>query len=184
MWERMNFVPKEIYHYTKRENLEKILYDGYIKHGSDMMCCVSGSLSDAFMIIGNTIMRGGAAYYSVEGIKLCYPRFIPSDYVIIKSDVRYSKWDKWYWWFDNGDVGLGGVMKKMKITYEKMKLFYMGNLRLDNVEVLEVTDYMQDYCYQNKGGQWCLNGKLNPLSPESLSLEERAEYEKEGGFIL
>lgn len=180
----MNFVPKEIYHYTKRENLEKIFNDRYIKHGLDMTCCVSGSLSDVFTVMGNTIMREGAAYYGVDGIKLYYPKFIPLDYVIIKSTGRYSKWDKWYWWFDNGDVGLEVVMKKMKITYEKMKMFYMGNLRLDKIEVLEVVDYIQDYCYQNSGGQWCLIGKLNPLSPESLSLEERAEYEKEGGFIL
>lgn len=77
--------PSEVYHLTKKENLNSILEDGMIRRFSDMECwfCVDLQKMKAYM--ERTVMCEGKPYYSVAGQLCRYPQFVPEDYVLLKG---------------------------------------------------------------------------------------------------
>lgn len=80
--------PSEVYHLTKKENLNSILEDGMIRRFSDMECwfCVDLQKMKAYM--ERTVMCEGKPYYSVAGQLCRYPQFVPEDYVLLMRKDR------------------------------------------------------------------------------------------------
>ena len=86
--------PSEVYHLTKKENLNSILDDGMIRRFSDMECwfCVDLQKMKAYM--EQTVMCEGKPYYSVAGQLCHYPQFVPEDYVLLKLTPCWQE-DSW-----------------------------------------------------------------------------------------
>lgn len=89
--------PSEVYHLTKKENLNSILEDGMIRRFSDTECwfCVDLQKMKAYM--EQTVMCEGKPYYDVTGQLCRYPKFVPEDYVLLKL-IPCRQEDNWYRW--------------------------------------------------------------------------------------
>ena len=76
--------PSEVYHLTKKENLNSILEDGMIRRFSDTECWFCADLPKMKAYMEQTVMCEGKHYYSVTGQLCRYPKFVPEDYVLLK----------------------------------------------------------------------------------------------------
>ena len=65
--------PSEVYHLTKKENLNSILEDGMIRRFSDTECWFCADLPKMKAYMEQTVMCEGKHYYSVTGQLCRYP---------------------------------------------------------------------------------------------------------------
>lgn len=96
-YERLTISPAEVYHLTRRENLERILGDGRIRPGDGRECWFCLSLPDMLRYMEYTVMKEGAPYVAANYTVKRYPKFEPEDYVILKLTPRYQNglWVRW-----------------------------------------------------------------------------------------
>ena len=90
-------IPSEVYHLTKKANLESILDDGAIRRFDDTECWFCESLAKMKAYMEQTVLCEGKPYYGAGG-RLChYPKFEPEQYVILKLTPcrREGNWYRW-----------------------------------------------------------------------------------------
>lgn len=127
-YERISAPKAELYHYTKKENLERILSDGRIRRFKDTECWFCASLEDTLRLMELTAMNEGGLYIGVNGLPMRYPKFIPNDYVILKVTPRYSNGD-WVRWQQEVAGHCTEEQKALTQEFSSLKLGYRGDLK-------------------------------------------------------
>lgn len=133
--------PSEVYHLTKKENLNSILEDGMIRRFGDMECwfCVDLQKMKAYM--EQTVMCEGKPYYSVAGQLCRYPQFVPEDYVLLKLTPCWQE-DSWYRWEQEIPAGSPAELVRAAHEFSALKIGYRGDLAFHNAEVIDVPQFL------------------------------------------
>ena len=77
-------IPSEVYHLTKKANLESILDDGTIRRFDDTECWFCESLAKMKAYMEQTVLCEGKPYYGAGGQLCRYPKFEPDEHIILK----------------------------------------------------------------------------------------------------
>lgn len=135
--------PTELYHYTKRENLEKILEDGRIRRFGDRETWFCQSLDDMLKLMEATVMQEGKPYIKVGGSIGRYPEFVPEDYVILKLIPRWQS-GEWVRWMQEVPDDSPQELKSAAYSFSMLKIGFRGDLKFQkNPEVIEVAELLQ-----------------------------------------
>ena len=134
-------IPTEVYHLTKRENLESILADKRIRRFGDTECWFCRSPEDMLRYMEYTVLCEGKPYIATGGRIQRYSKFVPEDYVLLK--LTPSKWeDKWYQWNQELPANASPEVKEQAREFSELKIGYRGDLRFSKVEVLDLKQIM------------------------------------------
>ena len=135
--------PSEVYHLTKKENLNSILEDGMIRRFSDTECwfCVDLQKMKAYM--EQTVMCEGKPYYDVTGQLCRYPKFVPEDYVLLKL-IPCRQEDNWYRWEQEIPAGSPAALVRAAHEFSVLKIGYRGDLAFHNAEAIDVPRFLAE----------------------------------------
>ena len=134
-------IPTEVYHLTKRENLESISADKRIRRFGDTECWFCRSIPEMLRYMEYTVLCEGKPYIATGGHVARYPKFQPEDYVLLK--LTPSKWeDKWYQWNQEVPQNASQELKAQAKEFSELKIGYRGDLRFSRMEVIELTQIM------------------------------------------
>ena len=135
--------PTELYHYTKRENLEKILGDGRIRRFGDRETWFCQSLEDVLKLMKATVMMEGKPYIKVSGSIGHYPAFVPEDFVILKLTPRWQN-GEWVRWMQEVPDDSPQELKSAAYSFSMLKVGFRGDLKFQkDPEVIEVAELLQ-----------------------------------------
>ena len=135
--------PSEVYHLTKRENLDSILDDGKIRRFNDSECWFCEDLLKMKAYMEETVLCEGKPYSAVGGQLCHYPKFIPEDHVILKMTPRRSD-DNWYRWDQEVPPGSPKEVVKAAREFSELKIGYRGDLSFCNAEIIDVPQFVRD----------------------------------------
>ena len=134
-------IPTEVYHLTKRENVESILADKRIRRFGDTECWFCRSPEDMLWYMEYTVLCEGKPYIATGGVLKHYPRFVPEDHVLLK--LTPAKWeDKWYHWNQELPPNASQAVKDQAEEFSQLKIGYRGDLRFSRMEVIELSQIM------------------------------------------
>ena len=134
-------IPSEVYHLTKKANLESILDDGAIRRFDDTECWFCESLAKMKAYMEQTVLCEGKPYYGAGG-RLChYPKFEPEQYVILKL-TPCRREGNWYRW--NQEIPLNSPPELVQVAAEfsKLKIGFRGDLPFRNAEAIDVAEFL------------------------------------------
>ena len=135
--------PTELYHYTKREKLEKILGDGRIRRFGDRETWFCQSLDDMLKLMKATVMQEGKPYIKVGGRIGYYPEFNLEDYVILKLIPRWQS-GEWVRWMQEVPDDSPQEFKDAAYSFSMLKVGFRGDLKFQkDPEVIEVAELLQ-----------------------------------------
>ena len=134
-------IPTEVYHLTKRENVESIRIDKRIRRFGDTECWFCRTPEDMLRYMGYTVLCEGKPYIATGGRIEHYPKFVPEDYVLLK--LTPSKWeDKWYQWNQELPVNTSPEVKEEAREFSELKIGYRGDLRFSKMDVIDLEQIM------------------------------------------
>jgi hypothetical protein len=146
-------IPREVYHFTQKQNLEQILEDKKIRCFGDTECWFSRTLEDMLRYMDMTVMNEGQRYIAPDRTIKRYPKFKPENYVMLC--LVPARWeDKWYKWNQELPANASPEARQQAREFSELKLGYRGDLRFSEVEVFEMTEVMgidsvQDTAFPN-----------------------------------
>lgn len=128
--ERLNYSPKEIYHFTKKENLENIMKDRTIKHFSDVYTFYCPTEWEAKWFLYNVTCNPKATTVGSNGIKRQNNNKI-EEFVLLKitPDTNYLDNSKWF--------------KSNSTRNEEVDshvICYKGTVKIKNAEIYELNE--------------------------------------------
>lgn len=128
--ERLNYVPKEIYHFTKKENLESIMKDRIIKHFSDIYTFYCPTEEEAKWFLYNVTCNPKTVTVGTDGIKRKNNNNI-DDFVLLKitPDANYLDNRKWF---------MSNSTRNEDI--DSHVICYKGNVKIKNAEIYELNE--------------------------------------------
>ena len=128
--ERLNYVPKEIYHFTKKDNLESIMKDTTIKHFSDIYTFYCPTEWEAKWFLYNVTCNPKAVTVGADGVKRQNNNKI-DEFVLLKitPDTNYLDNRKW---FKSNSTRNDDV--------DKHVICYKGNVRIKSAEIYELNE--------------------------------------------
>lgn len=135
-------IPSEVYHLTKKENLDGILEDGKIRRFNDMECWFCESLDKMKAYMEQTVMCEGKPYYAVGGQLCRYPKFVPEDYVLLKLTPRRRE-GNWYRWDQEVPPDSPGELVKAAKEFSQLKIGYRGDLAFKDAEIIDVPQFVR-----------------------------------------
>ena len=136
-------IPTEVYHLTKRENVDRIRSEKRIRRFGDTECWFCRSPEDMLRYMEYTVLCEGKPYIATGGVLKHYPRFIPEDHVLLK--LTPAKWeDKWYHWNQDLPPNASQTVKNQAEEFSRLKVGYRGDLRFSKMEVLELKQIMSE----------------------------------------
>lgn len=135
-------IPSEVYHLTKKENLNSILGDGKIKRFHDSECWFCRSIPDLLRYMEYTVLCQGKPYYDTYGNLKRYPKFGPEDYVVLKLTPRYRQ-GNWYQWNQELPPNASPQLIAQGKEFSGLKIGFRGDLRFKQVEVMELDEIME-----------------------------------------
>lgn len=142
-YERIAAPNGELYHYTQKENVPKILEDGRIRKFKDKECWFCASLEDTIQLMELTIMQEGGLYIDANGFPKRYPKFVPEDYVILKLTPRYLNGD-WVRWQQEVPANSSQELLHQAKKFSELKIGYRGDMKFrDNPEIIEMSEALQ-----------------------------------------
>ena len=142
-YERVTERPSVVYHYTKRENLPDILKDGRIKRMGDTECWFCLSLEDTLAVMKDTVMVEGKPYYKVGGRLARYPKFIPSDYIILKLTPRWQS-GEWVRWIQELPPGADLQLREAAEAFSMKKVGFRDDMKFcPSPEILECAQLLR-----------------------------------------
>ena len=134
-------IPTEVYHLTKRNNLDSILRDKRIRRFGDTECWFCRTPENMLRYMEYTVMCEGKPYIATGGHIMRYPKFNPDEYVLLK--LTPSKWeDKWYQWNQEVPANASPEIKAQAKEFSELKIGYRGDLRFSKVEVMDLAQLM------------------------------------------
>ena len=135
--------PSEVYHLTKRENLNSILDDGMIRRFDDTECWFCENLPKMKAYMEQTVLCEGKPYYAVGG-RLCrYPKFMPEEHVLLRM-IPCENSGNWYRWEQEVPPGSSYALVKAAREFSELKIGYRGDLPFRNAEVIDVPQFLLD----------------------------------------
>ena len=154
-YELLTISPAELYHLTKRENLERILQDGRIRPGDGMECWFCLSLPDMLRYMEYTVMDEGQPYVADNYTLKRYPKFEPQDYVILKLIPRYQN-GQWVRWNQEFPPGASPELLEQGEEFSHLKVGFRGALKFRaGPEIIEVAPLLAEHlaaeCQENAG---------------------------------
>ena len=130
-------IPTEVYHLTRRENVDCIRADKRIRRFGDTECWFCRSPEDMLRYMEFTVLCEGKPYIATGGRIEHYPKFIPEDHVLLK--LTPSKWeDKWYQWNQELPHDASQEVKAEAREFSELKIGYRGDLRFSKMEVIDL----------------------------------------------
>lgn len=136
-------IPTEVYHLTRRENVDSIRSDKRIRRFGDTECWFCRSPEDMLRYMEYTVLCEGKPYIATGGRIEHYPKFISEDYVLLK--LTPSKWeDKWYQWNQELPGNASPEAKAEAREFSELKIGYRGDLRFAKMEVIDISQLMQE----------------------------------------
>ena len=137
-------IPIEIYHLTKKENLDSILADKRIRRFGDTECWFCRDIPDMLRYMEYTVLNEGAPYIGVGGRMMYYPKFEPGEHVLLK--ITPQKWeDKWYQWNQVVPQNASMETKAQAAEFSSLKVGYRGDLRFSKCEVIELEPILAEH---------------------------------------
>ena len=161
--------PAEVYHLTKKDNLNRILDDGQIRRFWDTECWFCETLPKMKSYMEQTVMCEGKPYYAVGGQLCRYPKFVPEDYVLLKlTPCGYE--DKWYRWEQEMPPGSPKALIRAAREFSALKIGYRGDLAFRNAEVINVPKFLTEGIVQSDSVQTTsrLRDMVQPQTVEEL----------------
>lgn len=134
-------IPTEVYHLTKKKNLENILAEQTIRRFGDTECWFCRSIPDMNRYMEMTVLCEGKPYVGVGGRIKHYPKFEPDDYVVLRLVPKYEI-DKWYQWNQEVSPYADPDVKAKAMEFSRLKVGFRGNLEFKNCQVLEMSEVM------------------------------------------
>ena len=142
-------IPTEVYHLTKKENLDSILSDKRIRRFGDTECWFCRDIPDMLRYMEYTVLNEGAPYIGVGGRMMHYPKFEPREHVLLK--LTPQKWeDKWYQWNQVVPQNASAKAKERAAEFSSLKVGYRGDLRFSEFEVIELEPVLAEYIDQDE----------------------------------
>lgn len=136
-------IPTEVYHLTRRENIDSIRDEKRIRRFGDTECWFCRTPADMLRYMEYTVLCEGKPYIATGGVLKHYPRFVPEDHVLLK--LTPAKWeDKWYHWNQELPPNASRAVKDQAEEFSRLKVGYRGDLRFSKMEVLELTQIMSE----------------------------------------
>jgi len=130
-------IPTEVYHLTRRENVDCIRADKRIRRFGDTECWFCRSPEDMLRYMEYTVLCEGKPYIATGGRIEHYPKFIPEDHVLLK--LTPAKWeDKWYQWNQELPHDASQEVKAEAREFSELKIGYRGDLRFSKMEVIDL----------------------------------------------
>jgi hypothetical protein len=128
--ERLGYMPKVIYHFTKKENLESIMKDRIIKHFSDVYTFYCPTEWEAKWFLYNVTCNPKATTVGADGVKKQNNNKI-DEFVLLKiiPDRIYLDNNKW---FKSNSTRNDNV--------DRHVICYKGNVRIKNAEIYELNE--------------------------------------------
>ena len=120
--------PSEVFHYTKRGNLDSILRDRTIRRFSDTECWFCLSLKDTLACMQQTVMDEGKPFYRNDGSIGFYPKFHAGDYVILRLTPDNAT-GEWVHWMQEMPSWSTPDMLRAAREFSLLKFGYRGDLR-------------------------------------------------------
>lgn len=127
MWERLNYEPEYIYHFTKKYKVESIKKDRQLKKFKDIYIFACESYEDCIVVIQNTLLNPNAKFIDFDGIAKKYNNVNIEEYVILKLKPRYSNILLWY----KSQSAKNSVIDNITIAYK-------GNLPITFIEEMKI----------------------------------------------
>lgn len=141
-YRRISEAPTEVYHYTRRENLDSILHDGRIRRFGDSETWFCKSLEDTLTLMRATVMIEGKPYYKVDGSLGFYPPFHPDEYIILKLKPR-GQGGRWVHWMEEMPPGTPPILRQAAEMFSLLKMGFRGDLKFQpNPEIIEVSELL------------------------------------------
>ena len=165
-------IPSEVYHLTKKANLESILDDGAIRRFDDTECWFCESLAKMKAYMEQTVLCEGKPYYGAGGQLCRYPKFVPEDYVLLKLTPRGYE-DNWYRWNQEIPPGSSRELMQAAKEFSMLKIGYRGDVAFRSAEVIDVALFLTDGIVQGNPVQ--TTSELRELLFEHVEREQR-EY--------
>lgn len=136
-------IPTEVYHLTRRENVDSIQADRRIRRFGDTECWFCRTPEDMLRYMEYTVLCEGKPYIAAGGRIQRYPKFQPDDYVLLK--LTPSKWeDKWYQWNQELPPNASPEVKAEAREFSELKIGYRGDLRFSKMEVIDISQLLQE----------------------------------------
>ena len=135
-------IPSEVYHLTKKENLDIILDDGLIRRFDDTECWFCESLDKMKAYMEQTVLCEGKPYYAVGGQLCRYPKFVPEDYVILKL-VPCRREGNWYRWNQEVPPNSSKNLVEAAREFSQLKIGYRGDLAFKDAEIIDVPQFVR-----------------------------------------
>ena len=134
-------IPSEVYHLTKKANLESILDDGAIRRFDDTECWFCESLAKMKAYMEQTVLCEGKPYYGAGGQLCRYPKFEPDEHIILKL-TPCRREGNWYRW--NQEIPLNSPLELVQAAAEfsKLKIGYRGDLAFKDAETIDVGKFL------------------------------------------
>ena len=134
-------IPSEVYHLTKKANLESILDDGAIRRFDDTECWFCESLAKMKAYMEQTVLCEGKPYYGAGG-RLChYPKFEPEQYVILRL-TPCRREGNWYRWNQEIPLNSPPELVQAAAEFSKLKIGYRGDLAFKDAETIDVGKFL------------------------------------------
>lgn len=143
-------MPTEVYHLTKKKNLDNILEDQTIRRFGDTECWFCRSIPDMNRYMEMTVLCEGKPYVDVDGHIKRYPKFEPDDYVVLRLTPKHEI-NKWYQWNQVVSPYASPEVKQQAMEFSKLKVGFRGNLEFKDCQVLEMAEVMNTTEDQNQG---------------------------------
>ena len=165
-------IPSEVYHLTKKANLESILDDGAIRRFDDMECWFCESLAKMKAYMEQTVLCEGKPYYGAGGQLCRYPKFEPDEHIILKL-TPCRREGNWYRWNQEIPPGSSRELMQAAKEFSMLKIGYRGDMAFRSAEVIDVALFLTDGIAQGEPVQ--TTSELRELLFEHVEREQR-EY--------
>ena len=134
-------IPSEVYHLTKKANLESILDDGAIRRFDDTECWFCESLAKMKAYMEQTVLCEGKPYYGVGGQLCRYPKFEPDEHIILKL-TPCRREGNWYRWNQEIPLNSPPELVQAAAEFSKLKIGFRGDLPFRNAEAIDVAEFL------------------------------------------
>lgn len=134
-------IPSEVYHLTKKANLESILDDGAIRRFDDTECWFCESLVKMKAYMEQTVLCEGKPYYGAGGQLCRYPKFEPDEHIILKL-TPCRREGNWYRWNQEIPLNSPPELVQAAAEFSKLKIGYRGDLAFKDAETIDVGKFL------------------------------------------
>ena len=134
-------IPSEVYHLTKKANLESILDDGAIRRFDDTECWFCESLAKMKAYMEQTVLCEGKPYYGAGGQLCRYPKFEPDEHIILKLTPSRRE-GNWYRWNQEIPLNSPPELVQAAAEFSKLKIGYRGDLAFKDAETINVGKFL------------------------------------------